>query len=49
VIMGMTNAAQMEEDANLIKEHLKVIDNSSRDLLRLVDGVLDIVEIKNKK
>jgi len=44
-IMGMTTLALIEDEAGRIKEHLKKIDNSSRDMLRLIDGVLDIADI----
>ena len=46
-IMGMTSVLLREDDPNLIYEHAKVIDASSRDLLRLIDVVLDIAGIKN--
>ena len=41
-IMGMTNVAQMEDDLDVIHGHLKVIENSSHDLLNLINNALDI-------
>jgi len=48
-IMGMTNVAQMEDDVDVIQGHLKVIEKSSRDMLCLIDGMLDIAEINDEK
>ena len=48
-ILGMTNLAQMEDDADVIQSQLKVIENSSRDMMRLIDGMLDVAEINDDK
>jgi len=43
-IMGMTSLAQMEDDPWIMKTYLNTIDSSSRELLALIDDVLDIAE-----
>jgi len=48
-IMGMTSVAQMEDDVDAIHSRLKVIDNSSRDMMRLIDSMLDVAEINDDK
>jgi len=48
-IMGMTAVAQTEEDAGLVKRHLQKIDAASRELLRFIDDMLDIADIKDNK
>ena len=44
-IMGMTNVAQMEDDVEVIQDHLKAIEHSSRDMLCLIDSMLEITDI----
>jgi len=48
-IIGMTNVAQMEDDVDVIQSHLKVIENSSRQMMCLIDSILDIAEINDDK
>ena len=48
-IMGMTSMILMEDDLELIKDHVNVIDTSSRELLSLIDSVLDIADIEKDK
>jgi signal transduction histidine kinase len=48
-IMGMTALAKKEDDRELLIEHLNVIDASSSELLRLIDGVLDIADMEDDK
>ena len=44
-IMGMTTIAQMEDDVEVIQEHLKKVDSASQDLLRFIN---EAFEEKNK-
>ena len=46
-VMGMTNLAQTEDDINVIQGHLKIIESSSREMMRLIDSMLDIAEIND--
>jgi len=48
-ILGMAAVIQMEDDLELIYDHVKKIDASSRDLLRLIDNVLDIADMHDEK
>ena len=48
-IIGMTHLARNTGDLNKKDEYLEKTDNASRDLLRLIDSVLDITEIENDK
>ena len=48
-IMGMTTLALRESDIGLIKDYLRTIDDSSRDLLRLIDSVFGIAAIEDDK
>jgi len=44
-IMGTTNVAQIEEDISVIHKHLKTIEKASREMLCLIDSMLDIATI----
>ena len=48
-IMGLTNLAKDEKDPAKIKEYINKIDKSSRHLLSLVNDVLDVTRMENKK
>jgi len=43
----MSSIAHLEDDPRIIKKYLKTIDSSSRELLTLIDDVLDIADIIN--
>lgn len=46
-IIGMTNLAQNSADPVKIKNYLEKVDEASRSLLKLIDGVLDISDIED--
>ena len=48
-IIGMTNIALAENDAGSIHSRLKVIESSSREMMCIIDGMLDIAEINDDK
>ena len=48
-IMGLTNLAKDEKDPAKIKEYINKIDKSSHHLLSLVNDVLDVTRMENKK
>jgi len=48
-IMGMTALAKAEGDFGCVKEHIQKVDTASRNLLRLINAVLDVADIENKK
>ena len=41
-IIGLTTVSQMEDDVDVIQGHLKVIENSSNELLKLIQNVLEL-------
>ena len=43
-IIGMTKISQMEDDIDAIQDHLVTIENSSNDLLDLIQNVLELDE-----
>lgn len=48
-IMGLTNLAKDEKDPAKLKEYINKIDKSSHHLLSLVNDVLDVTRLENKK
>ena len=48
-IMGLTNLAKDEKDPNKVKDYINKIDTASKHLLSLVNDVLDVTRIENKK
>jgi len=41
-IIGITNVAQIEDNVSVMQDHLKAIESSSRDMLCLIDSMLDV-------
>ncbi|MCL2741923.1 MAG: response regulator [Oscillospiraceae bacterium] len=48
-IMGMTALARMEADEEALQGHLRTIEGSSRDMLCLIDNMLDISDMSGDK
>ena len=48
-IMGTTSVAQIEDDVSTIQEHLKTIEKASREMMFLIDSMLDIADISHDK
>ena len=47
-IIGLTNVAQMEDDIDAIQGYLDTIESSSKDLLNLIQNVLELDEDEEK-
>ncbi|MCL2663879.1 MAG: hybrid sensor histidine kinase/response regulator [Oscillospiraceae bacterium] len=48
-IMGTTSVAQIEDNVSVIQGHLKTIEKASREMMCLIDSMLDIADINDDK